>query len=130
MYGLKTVYDDKSNKDTISQMLEYLAGKRKDFNLKTKFLAGTEFEKKVWSELAKIPYGEVISYKELADNSGSPKAYRAVGSANSKNPLPIIYPCHRVINSNGALGGYSGGLEIKKILLRVESLIPRKLLPR
>ena len=78
---------------------------------------------KVIKELTQIPYGKTCSYAELAVRVGHPRAYRAVGSANGKNPLPIIYPCHRVIASNGSLGGYSGGLRIKTALLTLESRV-------
>ena len=105
--------------DAISQLLEYFAGKRKTFTLKLK-PKGTNFQKSVWQELCKIPYGETISYKELATRIGIPKACRAVGMANNKNPLPIIIPCHRVVATNGKLTGYAGGLEIKRFLLELE----------
>lgn len=82
---------------------------------------GTEFQKTVWSQLLKIPYGKTISYKELAEKTGNPQAYRAVANANGKNPLCIIVPCHRVIASDQSLGGYSGGVDIKKALLTLES---------
>lgn len=85
-------------------------------------LEGTEFQKKVWGELFKIPYGVVISYKELAKRVGSPKAVRAVGNANGKNPVSIIIPCHRVIASGGGLGGYGWGLDMKRQLLKLEKV--------
>jgi len=81
------------------------------------------FYQKVLSEVKKIPYGEVRTYKEIAAKAGSPRAYRATGSANAKNILPIIIPCHRVIGTNGNLGGYGGGLIIKKYLLKMEGVI-------
>ena len=120
--NLKPVKDMSPNKLAINQLEEYLAGKRTSFDIPREFLVGTDFQVKVWNELAEIPYGKTISYKELAVNTGNPNAQRAVGSANSKNPLPIIYPCHRVINSNGALGGYSCSLCVKKILLEIETM--------
>ncbi len=80
-------------------------------------MEGTPFEKQVWVELSKIPFGKVISYKDLAQKVGKPKAFRAVGNANSKNKFPIILPCHRVIASNGTLGGYALGLDRKEKLL-------------
>ena len=83
--------------------------------------SGTDFQKTVWQELQNIPYGEVISYKTLAQRIGNIKAVRAVGNANGKNPLPIVVPCHRVIGSNGTLTGFAGGLEIKQRLLDLES---------
>ncbi len=106
--------------DAISQLREYFSGKIKTFNLKLK-PEGTDFQKRVWQALCKIPYGETISYKELAKRIGNPKACRAVGMANNKNPLPIIIPCHRVVATNGKLTGYAGGLDAKRFLLELES---------
>ena len=85
------------------------------------YLQGTDFQKQVWNELLKIPYGETISYGELARRIGNPKAMRAVGAANGKNSIPIIIPCHRVINADGNLHGYGGGLWRKKRLLNLET---------
>ena len=87
---------------------------------------GTPFQKKVWSVLAEVPYGTVLSYKDLAIKSQSPKGYRAVGMANNKNAIPIIIPCHRVIGHNGALVGYGGGLGLKISLLELEGRIINK----
>jgi len=101
------------------QLLEYLEGTRKYFDLPLD-IRGTEFQKVVWKELVKIPYGETISYKDMAVAIKKSKASRAVGTANGKNPLCIIIPCHRVIASDGSLGGYSGGLSIKMKLLKLE----------
>jgi methylated-DNA-[protein]-cysteine S-methyltransferase len=101
------------------QLTEYLDGKRKDFDL-TLEATGTSFQKSVWRELAKIPYGQTYSYKKLAATLNNEKACRAVGSANGSNPLSIIVPCHRVISADGTLGGFAGGLEIKKTLLELE----------
>lgn len=103
-----------------SQLEEYFSGKRKGFDLPVK-LSGTDFQNHVWSELCRIPYGDTISYKELAEMVGNPKAYRAVGMANNKNPIPIIVPCHRVIGSDGSMTGYAYGIHIKKLLLELES---------
>ncbi|MGN0302022.1 MAG: methylated-DNA--[protein]-cysteine S-methyltransferase [Anaerotardibacter sp.] len=103
-----------------TQILEYLAGKRKEFDLPLN-PQGTEFQKRVWDELKRIPYGETRTYKDIAEALGNPKAMRAVGSANNKNPIPIIIPCHRVIGINGNLVGYSGGLAIKEMLLSLEA---------
>lgn len=113
--------DISSNKPVIEQLKEYFTGKRKVFEIETEFLIGTEFQKKVWLELAKIPYGKVITYKELAKNTGNSNSSRAVGNANSKNPMPVIFPCHRVIKSDGNLGGFSCGVEVKECLLYIES---------
>lgn len=101
------------------QLEEYFEGRRKTFDLELS-PSGTEFQKAVWTELSKIKYGETISYRELARRIKNPKAIRAVGSANGKNPLSVIVPCHRVIASDGTLGGYSGGLKIKEALLGLE----------
>ena len=102
-----------------NQIKEYFQRKRKKFDLKIYF-EGTEFQKKVWNELCNIPFGETISYKQLANRIGNPKACRAVGGANNKNPIGIVIPCHRVIGSNGDLVGYAGGLDLKKWLLDFE----------
>lgn len=111
--------DPKKLGEAISQMKEYLAGKRRVFDLP---LApqGTPFQLKVWQALREIPYGVTITYKEQAEKAGSPKAFRAVGNANGKNPLVIIQPCHRVVACGGKLGGFSSGLHRKKFLLGLE----------
>lgn len=101
------------------QLDEYFQGKRTTFSLPFK-LIGTPFQLAVWKELQNIPYGQTTSYKEIAQKMNKPKAYRAVGMANNKNPLPIIIPCHRVIGSNGKLIGYAGGLKLKNYLLELE----------
>lgn len=101
------------------QLDEYFQGKRTTFSLPFK-LTGTPFQLAVWKELQNIPYGQTTSYKEIAQKINKPKAYRAVGMANNKNPLPIIIPCHRVIGSNGKLIGYAGGLKLKNYLLKLE----------
>ncbi len=102
-----------------NQLQEYLAGKRRSFDLPLA-PAGTDFQKKVWNALMDIPYGETRSYSEVASAIGSPKACRAVGGANNRNPLPIVVPCHRVVGSNGALVGYAGGTKVKAFLLDLE----------
>ncbi len=104
----------------IIQLNDYFACKRKRFNTEYINPIGTYFQKKVWDELLKIPYGKTISYIELARRLGDEKLVRAVGTANGKNPISIIIPCHRVIGANGQLVGYSGGLPIKKALLELE----------
>lgn len=107
--------------DTVySQINEYLDGSRKTFNFPYE-LRGTEFQKKVWTELCKIPYGETRTYKDIAVAIGNPKASRAVGMANNKNPIIIAVPCHRVIGANGSLTGYAGGLGMKAALLSLEA---------
>lgn len=101
------------------QLDEYFQGKRTTFSLPFK-LTGTPFQLAVWKKLQNIPYGQTTSYKEIAQKINKPKACRAVGMANNKNPLPIIIPCHRVIGSNGKLIGYAGGLKLKNYLLELE----------
>lgn len=106
-------------KEANKQLQEYFDGKRKDFCLPLA-PSGTEFMKAVWNSLNSIPYGETRSYKEIAQSVNKTKAYRAVGLANNRNPIPIFIPCHRVIGKNKKLVGYGGGLEIKKYLLELE----------
>ncbi|HUV58380.1 MAG TPA: methylated-DNA--[protein]-cysteine S-methyltransferase [Acidimicrobiales bacterium] len=106
-------------KNAAEQLDQYFARERSAFDLPTK-LDGTEFQRDVWAELSRIAYGETITYGELARRVGRPQGFRAVGQANGKNPLPIIVPCHRVVASNG-LGGYAGGLPMKRALLELES---------
>lgn len=101
------------------QLDEYFAGQRRHFDLELA-PAGTEFQHEVWATLDEIPFGETTSYGEQAESIGRPGAARAVGSANGRNPLPIVRPCHRVVGSNGALTGFAGGLDIKTFLLHHE----------
>lgn len=108
--------------NAMKQLKEYFDGKRTTFDLKMK-LHGTDFQKKVWTYLSEIPYGETRTYKDVAEAIGSPKGFRAVGMANNKNPIAIIYPCHRVIGASGKLVGYGGGLDIKEQLLRLEGIL-------
>ncbi len=126
---IKLHFDDPYFFGTVEQLKEYFNGERKNFNIPLD-LRGTDFQKKVWKELLKIPYGETISYKILSERVHNPGAVRAVGSANGANPIPIIVPCHRVINSNGKLGGYSGGLNIKEKLLELEGSLSLELFER
>jgi methylated-DNA-[protein]-cysteine S-methyltransferase len=107
-------------KETASQLDEYFAGERTDFDVRME-MDGTDFQREVWTELTRIPYGETISYGELARRVGRPSAPRAVGQANGRNPIPVIVPCHRVLASNG-IGGYGGGLKVKRQLLAVEGV--------
>lgn len=102
------------------QILEYLNGRRQEFDLPLAF-AGTEFQRKVWQALREIPYGKTVSYGALAEHIGCPGGARAVGMANHANPLPILVPCHRVVGAGGQLTGYAGGLELKQALLALES---------
>ena len=103
-----------------SQIQEYLAGKRRIFDFPYT-LSGTPFQEKVWSALCHIPYGQTCSYKDIAMAIGNPKASRAVGMANNKNPITIVVPCHRVIGAKGTLVGYAGGIPMKQSLLGLES---------
>ena len=100
----------------------YFQGKLQKFNYPLHFLDGTDFEQSVWKCLLSIPYGETQSYAWVAQKIKNPRAIRAVGRANGKNRIPILIPCHRVINANGKLGGYSAGLDLKKSLLKIEGL--------
>ncbi|MCQ2105627.1 MAG: methylated-DNA--[protein]-cysteine S-methyltransferase [Fibrobacter sp.] len=110
----------------IQQLNLYLAGKLREFDIPCK-LYGTEFQVKVWESLQTIPFGETRSYKEIAEQIGSPKAVRAVGSALHVNPIPFIYPCHRVIGKGGTLVGFGLGLDMKRRLLVIEGAIPQEM---
>ncbi len=105
------------------QLQEYFDGQRRRFDLKLDFLEGTEFQQKVWRTLYSIPYGEVRSYKWVAQTIGSNQAFRAVGAGCGANPLAIIVPCHRVVSHNGKLGGFGYGLEMKQQLLQLEGAL-------
>ncbi len=113
------VYDESCFTEALLQLSEYFSGKRQAFDLRIA-PKGTDFQKRVWQELQKIPFGRTASYGEIAERVGNSKACRAVGMANSKNPIPIIVPCHRVIGKDGSLTGFGGGLDIKKQLLKLE----------
>ena len=114
------IYNEEPFEDVRRQLAEYFAGERKDFDLPLS-LAGTEFQVAVLAALQTIPYGETTSYGAIAKQIGRPKAVRAVGAANGRNPIPIIVPCHRVIGSSGDLTGFGGGLDTKAALLRLEA---------
>lgn len=114
------IYNEKPLAKARQQLEEYFAGARKNFDLPLK-LNGTEFQVNVLKALLKIPYGETVSYGEIAKRIGKPKAVRAVGAANGRNPIPIVVPCHRVIGSSGDLTGFGGGLDTKEALLRLEA---------
>ena len=101
------------------QLAEYFAGTRQDFDLDLA-PSGTEFQRQVYDELLRIPYGTTVSYAEVANRIGRPKAVRAVGAANGANPIPIVIPCHRVVGSDGSLTGFGGGLPVKRSLLALE----------
>lgn len=107
--------------ETARQLDEYFAGKRTEFDVALD-LTGTVFQRTVWDELSRIPFGKSVSYAQHAQKLGNPKALRAVGSAIGKNPISIIVPCHRVIGSSGAITGYAGGLERKQFLLTLEGI--------
>jgi methylated-DNA-[protein]-cysteine S-methyltransferase len=107
-------------RQAIGQLRAYFAGELWDFDL-TMDMQGTPFQKRVWGELLNIPYGETRSYSFVANTIGAPKAVRAVGAANGRNPIPIVVPCHRVIGAGGSLTGYGGGLPLKRFLLDLEA---------
>jgi O-6-methylguanine DNA methyltransferase len=111
--------NDRKNQRVLSQLKKYLKGELRRFDCPLD-MRGTPFEISVWSALKKIPYGQTRSYKEIAEAIGHPKAFRAVGNANGSNAIPLIIPCHRVIESNGGLGGFGHGLKVKKQLLSLE----------
>ena len=106
-------------RQAIAELQEYSAGRRKRFSVPLD-LRGTPFQLKVWKALLRIPYGETRSYRQIAREVGNPRASRAVGMANHRNPVAIVVPCHRVISSDGSLGGYAGGLDLKARMLHLE----------
>ena len=114
------IYNEKQFATARQQLTEYFAGDRKNFDLPLS-LAGTKFQLRVLEELQRIPYGETTSYGDIAARIGKPKAMRAVGAANGRNPIPIIVPCHRVIGRSGDLTGFGGGLDAKQALLQLEA---------
>ena len=113
------VRDDEPFQEVLRQLRAYFRGELKKFDLRLE-MQGTEFQKSVWEELRKIPYGETRSYGQVAEIIGNPKAMRAVGAANGQNPIAIVVPCHRVIGSSGSLTGFGGGMDCKKRLLELE----------
>ncbi|MBT8067349.1 MAG: methylated-DNA--[protein]-cysteine S-methyltransferase [Gammaproteobacteria bacterium] len=114
------IYNEKPLAEARRQLQEYFAGERKTFDLPL-HLSGTEFQVSVLEALQKIPYGETVSYGEIAKRIGRPRAMRAVGAANGRNPIPIVVPCHRVIGSSGDMTGFGGGIDTKEALLRLEA---------
>jgi methylated-DNA-[protein]-cysteine S-methyltransferase len=114
MFAPKMLYKESG------QIKKYLEGKRRKFTLKTD-IGGSPFQMKVWNAISKVPYGKTLSYSKLAKNVKKSRAFRAVANACGRNPLPIIIPCHRIVAKDGSLGGYTGGLEIKKNLLKIEN---------
>ncbi len=117
--GVGFIYNEKPFLQVLKQLKAYFKGELTKFDLEFN-IQGTKFQKSVWRELETIEYGKTISYGEVAQRIGNPKAARAVGMANNKNPIPIIIPCHRVIGKDGSLTGFGGGLEIKQYLLELE----------
>jgi len=113
------IFSEKPFTEAMQQLTDYFAGRRHSFDLKLR-PGGTEFQRAVLQELQRIPYGVTASYGEIAERIGRPKAVRAVGAANGRNPIPIVIPCHRVIGSDGAMTGFGGGIPTKKALLRLE----------
>jgi len=111
--------EDDFTRNIKNQLLAYCKGELKKFDIDL-LVEGTEFQKKVWEEMQKIPYGKTMTYGELAEKVGNPKGARAIGMACNKNKIPIIIPCHRVVGKNGKLTGFAGGLDIKEFLLRIE----------
>ncbi|MDU6010633.1 MAG: methylated-DNA--[protein]-cysteine S-methyltransferase [Slackia sp.] len=107
--------------EAATQLMEYFAGKRRTFSLPLS-PKGTPFQKEVWQALSSIPYGQTRSYADIAAQVGRPKAYRAVGMANNRNPIPIVIPCHRVVGSSGDMVGYAYGTKIKRYLLELEGI--------
>ena len=120
-HGIEVVEDAARTAGLRRQLAEYFAGERREFDL-TLAPEGTPFERSVWEELRRIPFGETRSYGEIARAIGRPDAFRAVGRANGANPIPIVVPCHRVIGADGSLTGFGGGLEAKSRLLEIEGL--------
>ena len=114
------IFNEKPFAEAMRQLEEYFDGERRDFDLPLR-LDGTEFQLLVLDELQKIPYGETTSYGDIAKRIGRPKASRAVGAANGRNPIPIVVPCHRVIGTSGDLTGFGGGIDTKQALLRLEA---------
>ena len=108
--------------ECIRQLTEYFSGDRHNFDLPLA-TGGTDFQQRVWRALTRIPYGELRSYRDIADSLDNPKAVRAVGAANGRNPIPIVVPCHRVIGSDGSLTGFAGGIAVKRALLEFEGAL-------
>jgi O-6-methylguanine DNA methyltransferase len=125
--SLKQKFNDKAEystvklKSEIQQLHEYFAGKRKKFSMKL-YLKGTDFQKNVWRAIANIGYGKTASYYDIAKSIKNPNALRAVGTACGKNPLPIVIPCHRIISKYGGIGGFGGGVSLKKRILLIEKV--------
>lgn len=120
--AVECAYERKASKLTnqaATELQEYLAGKRRQFSVPLQ-MAGTDFQQQVWRAIQKIAYGQTATYLDIAETIGNPKAFRAVGMAAHRNPLPIFVPCHRVVATDGTLGGYAGGVKIKEFLVNLE----------
>src|SRR5574341_1389997 len=113
------IKDDKALQKALAELEQYFAGRRREFTFR-QFMIGTGFQQLVWQAVSEIPFGQVATYKMIAQKIQNPQAVRAVGHANGSNPLPIVIPCHRVIGSNGDLCGYGGGIDLKRKLLKLE----------
>lgn len=122
----KLYHDDPLMFNVFDELVEYFDGRRKKFTVPLDIIA-TDFEKRIWSELKKIPYGKTVSYKYIAQKAGHTKAFRAAGRIIGLNPVPVIIPCHRVINYNGRIGGYGFGIKIKQKLLELEGSLSLEL---
>lgn len=118
---VEIIKDPQHNQIYEKEIRDYFLGKLKEFTIPLD-LVGTEFQKQVWKALMEVPYGETVSYKDIAVRINNPKGMRAVGMANNKNKIPVIVPCHRIIGADGSLVGYGGGLHIKKRLLELEGI--------
>jgi methylated-DNA-[protein]-cysteine S-methyltransferase len=118
--GKRFEEDREKNQKAVEQLEEYFNGTRTNFSLKLDLIKGTEFQKSVWKAVSRIPHGQTSSYGKIARQIGKPKACRAVGLANKRNPVPIVIPCHRIIGSDGSMTGYSGGILLKEKLLKLE----------
>lgn len=119
-YGVE---DDSAIAHIKEQVDEYCAGQRRDFDIRYRLFGGSNFETAIWEAMARIPFGETVSYGALAKQAGDPAAARAVGVACNRNPLPLIVPCHRVVGADGALVGFGGGVPLKRALLDFESVV-------
>ncbi len=126
-FGVKPVASDKPFTQLKKELDAYFSGEPVAFTVRLD-VSGTDFQKRVWRELLKIPYGNIRSYKWLAAMAGNPKGSRAVGGALSRNRVPVVIPCHRVVEASGGLGGFGCGLDIKRKLLELEGVLPKNLL--
>ena len=122
-FGLRLLRSAKAIEDARRELGDYFDGRRREFDLGVDLGLAGDFHRRVYTELARVPYGEVTTYGALAARAGNPAAARAVGSAMNRNPIPIVLPCHRVVGSSGRLVGYAGGLERKEALLRLEGAL-------